>query len=98
MPIMEHDHQVGDDAMRPERVVRIRQLLDRGQYRIDPYAIADAIMRWAGLAPELERPPFAQNECSKPASGPSAPANTTSAGPSTTDPIQVRAAFAGGEL
>lgn len=85
--------------MKTEQVLRIRQLLDRGQYRIDPYAIADAIIRWAGLAHELPPPPRGrQNECSNPRSGPSAPAKTTSEGPSATDPIQVRPALAGGEL
>ena len=84
--------------MRRDKVLRIRELVDRGQYRIDPYVIADAIIRRAGLGPEVRLIPFAQNECSKPASGPSAPAKMTAAGPSTTDPIQVRPAFAAGEL
>lgn len=86
------------DAMKPDRVLRIKQLLELGQYRIDPYAIADAIIRWAGLAHEIPPPPVAQNKWSKPASEPSAPAKLTSASPSTTDPIQVRPAFAAGEL
>lgn len=95
LPILENED---GDAMKPEKILRLRELLDRGQYRIDPYAIADAIIRWAGLGPELGLSPYAQMECSKPASGPSVPAKQAAAGPSTTDPIHVRPAFAGGEL
>ncbi len=88
---------VGDPA-KHEKVKRLRELIDRGQYRIDPYVIADAIIRWAALEPQTEPTVLAQKECSKPASGPSAPAKTASTGPSTTDPIQVRLAFAASEL
>ena len=49
--------------MKPNQVLRIRELLERGQYRIDPYVIADAIIRWAGLGLELNLPPYAQKEC-----------------------------------
>ena len=84
--------------MKPDKVLRIKQLHERGQYRIDPYVIADAIIRWAGLAHELPPPPVPQKEWSKPDSGPSAPKKLSSAPPATTDPIQVRPAFAAGEL
>lgn len=85
--------------MKTERVLRIKQLLEAGQYSIDPYAIADAIIRWAGLAQEVPMPPREpQNVCSKPSNGSSAPTKMVAAGPSTTEPIQVRPAFAGGEL
>ena len=84
--------------MKPDKVVRIKQLLELGQYRLDPYTIADALIRWARLTQELRQRPVPQNEWSKPASGHSAPANLSSAAPSTTDPIQVRPAFAAGEL
>ena len=56
----------------------LKRQIERGQYRVDTTAVADAIMRR-----------LAQNECSYPASGPAASANTTPGGPSTTDPIQV---------
>jgi hypothetical protein len=59
----------------------LREQIERGEYRVDPTAVADAVMRRLRA--------FAQNECSYPASGPSASANTTPAGPSTTDPIRV---------
>lgn len=85
--------------MKTEKVLRIKQLLETGQYRIDPYVIADAIIHWAGLAHEIPMPARGgQNSCSKPVNGSSVPAKTASAGPSSTEPIQVRPAFAGGEL
>jgi Anti-sigma-28 factor, FlgM len=84
--------------MKPDKVLTIKQLLERGQYRVDPYAIADAIIRWAGLTHEVPPPPASQKEWSKPANGPSAPKKLSSAAPAKTDPIQVRPAFAAGEL
>jgi hypothetical protein len=85
--------------MKSEKVLRIKQQLESDQYRIDPYLIADAIIRWAGLSHEVPMPPRErQNECSNPSSGPSAPAKMTSGGPSITEPIQVRPALALGEL
>jgi anti-sigma-28 factor FlgM len=84
--------------MKPDKVLRIKQLLEHGQYHIDPYAIADAIIRWAGLAHEVPPRPASQKEWSKPASGPSAPKKLSSPVPAKTDPIQVRPAFAAGEL
>jgi hypothetical protein len=85
--------------MPSEKVLRIKQQLDTDQYRIDPYLIADAMIRRAGLQNEVpvsrsER----QNECSKPSNGPSAPAKMTAGGPSWTEPIQLRAAFSLGGL
>jgi len=88
---------VGDPAKR-EKVRRLGELVDRGQYRIDPYVVADAIIRWAGLGPEVGPTAHAQKECSKPANGSSDPVKMVSAGPSTTDPIHVRLALAAGEL
>ena len=85
--------------MESERVLRIKQLLESDQYRIDPYVIADAMIRWAGLSHEVPMPSRErQNECSNPSSGPLAPANTILGGPSITEPIQVRPALALGEL
>jgi hypothetical protein len=98
LPITNHANGLVGDAMKSEQVRRIKQLLEGGQYRIDPYVIADAIIRWAGLSHELPPPPTAQKSCSKPAGGGSASVNTAAAGPASTDPIQVKPAFAGGEL
>ena len=53
MPIMEHALGTGGRCDEVAKVLMITQLLERGQYRIDPYVIADAIIRWAGLGPEL---------------------------------------------
>jgi hypothetical protein len=57
----------------------LRDKIAKGQYQVDPTAVADAFLRRA----------LAQNECSYPASSPSASANTTPGGPSITDPTQV---------
>ena len=55
----------------------LKEQIEKGEYRVDPTAVADAILRRI------------QNECSYPASDPSASMNATPARPSTTDPIQV---------
>lgn len=55
----------------------LKEQISKGEYRVDPTAVADALLRRL------------QNECSYPASGPSASVNTTPAGPSCTEPIQV---------
>jgi hypothetical protein len=55
----------------------LKQQIERGEYRVNPTAVAEAMIR------------FAQNECSYPASDPSASANTTPGDPWSTDPIQV---------
>ena len=56
----------------------LKQQIDSGEYRVDPRAVADAILRRV-----------TQNECSYPDNGRSASRNATSGAPSTTDPIQV---------
>src|SRR2546423_1510269 len=53
------------DAMSANKVTEIKRQLDTGQYRIDPYAIADAMIRWAELEVEsagrrVPRAPAAQ--------------------------------------
>jgi len=57
--------------------VTLKEQIESGAYRVDPTAVADALLRRL------------QNECSYPASGPSASVNTTPGGPSATEPIQV---------
>ena len=87
------------DAMSPNKVNLIKQQLESGQYRIDPYAIADAMIRWAEL--ELEsagrRIPRArsQSACSKPESSCGASVKTAPGGPSQTVPIRLRAVVVG---
>jgi hypothetical protein len=80
------------------KVPTIKRLIEIGQYRIDPYAIADAMIRWAGAhgsSAASGRASAAQSECSKPQSSPSASVKTAPVEPSTTDPIQFRSALAG---
>lgn len=85
------------------KVPTIKRLLEIGQYRIDPYAIADAMIRWAagqgssGTRSRAAADQGDQSECSNPESRSSASAKTTPGEPSPTDPIQFRAAFVGGE-
>jgi Anti-sigma-28 factor, FlgM len=85
------------ENMNPNKVTEIKQQLDSGQYRVDPYAIADAMIRWAEL--ELEaagrRVPRgrAQNACSNPTRSPGASGKTVPRGPSRTVPTRLRAAI-----
>jgi len=87
--------------MSPNKVTEIKRALEQGQYRIDPYAIADAMIRWAELEIESagRRVPRArsQNACSKPDSVSSASLKMASGGPSTTVPIKLRAAVVVGQ-
>jgi hypothetical protein len=83
--------------MNPNKVTEVKRQLESGQYRIDPYAIADAMIRWAEM--ELEsagrRVPRArsQNPCSKPGSSLGASVKTAPGAPSRTAPIRLRAAI-----
>lgn len=85
------------DAMNPHKVTEIKRQLEAGEYRIDPYAIADAMIRWAEL--ELEsgarRAPRArsQNVCSNPERSRGASVKTASGRPSRTVPTRLRAAI-----
>jgi|GEM_PF-5691843 len=76
-----------------DRVKEIRRLVALGQYRIDPHAVAEAMIRWAeretGALAGRKFGARPQNECSYPASSPSASVNVTPGGPSTTAPIQL---------
>lgn len=68
---------------------RLKQQIESGEYRVDPAAVADAILR--RLAASRQAPQSSQNECSYPdSSPPSASTNATAGDPSTTDPIHVR--------
>jgi hypothetical protein len=81
----------------------IKTQVQQGEYRIEPLAIADAMIRWfsnpavrrrGGRGPY--RPGGSQNECSNPDNGSSASTNSTPGGPSTTDPMNVKPLFDGG--
>ena len=82
--------------MSPHKITEIKRQIENGQYRVDPYAIADAMIRWCQLEIESagRRVPRAraQNECSKPERSPAASVKTAPAGPSTTVPITLRPA------
>jgi LPXTG-site transpeptidase (sortase) family protein len=82
---------------------RLKEQIEKGEYRVDSTAVADALLRRLGgvqavhevgfgaaLEREANRPKPAQNECSYPASSERASRKTTPGGPSTTSPIQVR--------
>jgi hypothetical protein len=83
--------------MKPNKAIEIKRQLESGQYRVDPYAVADAMIRWAEL--ELEsgsrRVPRArsQNACSKPGRSLGPSVKTAPGGPSRTAPIRLRAAI-----
>jgi hypothetical protein len=51
----------------------LKQQIEKGEYRVDPKAVADAMLRRLWF--------FAQNECSYPVNGSSASTNTTPGGP-----------------
>jgi len=51
----------------------LKEQIEKGDYHVDPKAVADAMLRRLRL--------FAQNECSYPVNGASASGNTTPAGP-----------------
>ena len=68
----------------------LKSQVDLGEYRVNPPAVADAMIRWYLDPAPNRRRPLAQNECSKPLRGSSASVNTIPGGPSTTDPIRVR--------
>jgi hypothetical protein len=73
----------------------IKQRVETGQYHVDTYLVADAIInRMVGALALPASLLHSQNECSKPASSSSASRNDTPGGPSTTDPIQVSPTFA----
>lgn len=82
------------------RVAEIKRLVELGAYQVDPHAVADAMIRRAEREIETLRTraaSTAQNACSYPDSSPSASTKLTPGRPSTTAPIQVRAALAVGQ-
>jgi hypothetical protein len=83
------------DEDREEKMVGIKEQIERGNYRVDPAAVADAILRrMRGLEHPGGRPRGAQNRCSYPDSCSSSPSTKlTPRAPGTTDPIQVRPNF-----
>jgi len=73
-----------------QRLAELKQLIERGDYEVEPYAVADAIVeRLRGLAAAASLADEPQNECSKPDNSPSASVNTTPAEPGSTRPTQV---------
>lgn len=97
-----------------EKLPAIKRLLETGQYRVDPYATADAILRRMQTWPALDLPwPVAdeepdtaawseldlpQRQCSYPDSFRVLPLKVISPRPSATEPIHVRPAVAAGEF
>ncbi len=92
-----HMNAVTPNATAPQKVAELKRLIGLGQYQVDPYEIADAMLRWAerevdSVARRRFRSP-AQNECSYPRSSRSVSVKVTPAGPSTTAPIHVNEAL-----
>jgi hypothetical protein len=91
---------VAPNATIPHKLAEIKRLVELGQYRVDPYEVADAMMRWAEREFDVDRRGVrsrSQNTCSKPISSRSTSVKVTPACPSATTPIQVRAAWAVGQ-
>jgi Anti-sigma-28 factor, FlgM len=83
------------------RVAEIKRLVDLGEYRVDPRAVAEAMILRAEREIEATRRrragSSAQKACSYPDSSPPASVKLTPARPSTTPPIHVRGALAVGQ-
>ena len=91
---------VAPNATIPHKLAEIKRLVELGQYRVDPYEVADAMMRWAEREFDVDRRGVrvrGQNSCSKPASSRATSVKVTSARPSATAPIQVNSAWAVGQ-
>jgi hypothetical protein len=86
----------------PKKVADMREQIKQGEYRVEPTAVADAILRRLGelaaaraehVAPDeqaLARRRDLQMACSNPESESLAPRNTRPAGPSMTRPTTVK--------
>jgi hypothetical protein len=79
------------DEQREKKLAELKTSVARGQYRVDPVAVADAIVRRL-FEPPVPRPepPETQKECSYPDSSPGASANVSWPGPSSTRPTHAR--------
>lgn len=77
-------------------MLRIKRLVQDNRYEIDPYLVADAILRQANMRGLRGARLRSQKACSKPESSSRESRNSTPGSPSTTDPTQVRPAFSGG--
>jgi hypothetical protein len=87
---------------REDKMGELKQQIEAGEYLVDPTAVADAIVRrlrdaatgHTGVVRRKDRTERlrgnGQSSCSYPTSSPEPSANTTPAGPSTTEPIKVR--------
>ena len=87
---------------REDKMGELKQQIEAGEYRVDPTAVADAIVRrlrdaaggHTAVVRRNDRPERrrgnGQNACSYPTSSPEPSVKTTPAGPSTTDPMKVR--------
>jgi Anti-sigma-28 factor, FlgM len=73
---------------REARKAMLRAQIAQGDYRIDPHAVADAILRRVHMTGFDERR-IDQKECSYPVRLPSASPKDTPGGPSMTHPIHV---------
>lgn len=82
---------------RTPRLAEIKRLVELGKYEVDPYKVADAMIRRAEREVETGRRLHSENECSYPKSSPSASVKTAPGCPSTTLPIQLRAAVPVGQ-
>lgn len=91
---------VAPNATIPHKVAEIKRLVELGQYVVDPYEVADAMMRWAEREFDADRQGLRsrpQNTCSNPRSSRSTSVKVTPACPSDTPPIQVRDMWAVGQ-
>lgn len=82
-----------DETMDQEQAMRLidlRQRIDTGGYRVEPAAVADAIIQCLRerIAPRGAK--SAQSECSYPDTGSFASMKTTSGEPAATRPTQLR--------
>lgn len=69
----------------------LKSQVDHGEYRVDPPAVADAMIQWyLGPPQNRRRRSRSQNECSNPDNGSSPSTNTTPGAPASTEPIRVR--------
>jgi Anti-sigma-28 factor, FlgM len=82
------------------KVAEIKRLVELGQYVVDPYEVADAMMRWAEREFDVDRRGLrsrGQNTCSNPRSSRATSVKVTSSCPSATTPIQASDVWAVGQ-